>query len=1584
MVIFLCKLFASLMCLKNDAFSNKIMKECKNIICICLSLSFLFWGSQKCFAQCGNSAITASYSSKCLPALVKFIASPAFVKGSIYYWNFGNGQVLGSDTAYYQYTNGGNYGVSLTVIKPDGSKCTIIEPNGFIHFNPTSNPGFYADQTKICSSPAVISLHDTTSNIVSRDWYINGDLYPLHGPNIKVTDTATGYASIALIVYDNSGCSQNVTKQRYINMPEKIPVNFCSVMTENVAHNQISAKFKVGFDTTEYNISEYDWSFPGGNPSSFTGFMPPSVIYSNLATLQDVTLSVKTVDGCVATYTKQNLVGKYYSVAKTTLCEREFLSINYIIYHDDGRDNGFDNILSDIPFGGIIGPGWVVRFNGSGIASLKFILKYLNSNCYDTLVVPDLFTILAPGADFSLSANALCSAPGKIKLHALHGNPASGTNSYTWQIYDSTSMTQVPGSPIGPISVADTAIVFNQQGYYSVRLIVTNTDGCSDTVYKTNTITVGTPDINYQFIHDTLCVGDTLYINNLTKWHDMPGNPLRYIWYFITYDSPPYTVVYSAERSPRLVFTHPGAYNLYYFIESGAYVGSGQGCAATQDKNGAVFVNGISGIINANGNEACPPVTYNLSATITGNSPKNSPLKYSWSVYPSGDATIVNPTDSTTNVVFNKQDCYGALLSISNGTCTSVIEKDSLICIGTTAAFSIPLNSCRNNKIRPKNLSTKRANVFKWSTAPSTGVTINNDTARSPAISFKNPGCYRILLQTSDSTLPNCYDTISQPVCIYMPPVVKNMYSPDSASHCAPRIDSFYVNTLYGKTFYWNFGDGTTLTSKDSVASHAYLINSNAGFTIRAVAIDSNGCASDTFVLKNYIKISGPEPAFSISSKPPCDSGTVFFTNKSKFVYNYYFIYGDNSGVDSNIIKPHFYKYEDYSRDSNTYVPTLFAYDETGCLASTTSIVKLYRPPKLKIAAIDTVGCMPLRVQFYDSTLYASRYLWNFGDGWSDTGFAPSHIFNKSSALGNPFKVTLTAITDKGCSDTSMPVFIDIHPLSVPMMQIDAPKILCYGDTVRFQALTTGALPVRYRWKFGDGNLVSDTSSLSNPEYHYVFAGKHTVSLTVYTTFGCSDSVSDSTTILNLDSFAPIAPKIDYVTVTPSNQVQVVFSKIKSAKFSNYIIYRFPGPDSIYSSSNANDTMYFDNPPQINVDSQSYSYTIRSTDICGFVSPYSSPQHSILLTVNVYKLNALKLNWNKYTGWDSVKSYQVYRKNSVGKFVLLATVGAIDSTYLDSNLCPGLYTYYIKAIDQNGKYYSTSDTASNKPDYLYQSTPLTLVKATVVNDNSVFINWDPTVQLNFKTYSIDRYSIFDGWQLNYFTTTGLFFTDNSVDVNKYSYKYRVNTIDECGDISPSSNLGTSILLSGSIVNDSRLLIWNNYRQWASGISSYHLQIIQNNGSFKDIALLSPTDTSYFDSSPHMDLNVPTCYRVYAVGNADNMGRIDTSLSNITCPSLPARIFIPTAFSPNSDSINDVFLPVGISVIINPELPAQKYDFRIYNRWGELVFETNDFRQGWNGKYKGALVPQGVYIYSVYAQGYTGQRFYLSGDVTVIR
>src|SRR6185437_10103677 len=137
-------------------------------------------------AQCPGSDVYVNYNSRCLPALVRFAVTPAYPAGSVYYWDVGHGQISGADTFYYQYTSGGSYGVKVTVVQPNGVQCTITKPAGFLSFNTAESLGFYADQTKLCTLPSTISLHDTTTNIKSRDWFINGVLYPDHTANVNI------------------------------------------------------------------------------------------------------------------------------------------------------------------------------------------------------------------------------------------------------------------------------------------------------------------------------------------------------------------------------------------------------------------------------------------------------------------------------------------------------------------------------------------------------------------------------------------------------------------------------------------------------------------------------------------------------------------------------------------------------------------------------------------------------------------------------------------------------------------------------------------------------------------------------------------------------------------------------------------------------------------------------------------------------------------------------------------------------------------------------------------------------------------------------------------------------------------------------------------------------------------------------------------------------------------------------------------------------------------------------------------------------------------------------------------------------
>jgi gliding motility-associated-like protein len=88
--------------------------------------------------------------------------------------------------------------------------------------------------------------------------------------------------------------------------------------------------------------------------------------------------------------------------------------------------------------------------------------------------------------------------------------------------------------------------------------------------------------------------------------------------------------------------------------------------------------------------------------------------------------------------------------------------------------------------------------------------------------------------------------------------------------------------------------------------------------------------------------------------------------------------------------------------------------------------------------------------------------------------------------------------------------------------------------------------------------------------------------------------------------------------------------------------------------------------------------------------------------------------------------------------------------------------------------------------------------------------------------------------------------------------------------------------------------------------------------------------------------------------------------------------IPTAFSPNGDGLNDRYRPIY-------RCPIEKFMMRIHNRWGEVVFETNDITEGWDGTYQNTPQPISAFVWYIqYTDPYTDKEVFMSGNVTLVR
>ncbi len=111
-----------------------------------------------------------------------------------------------------------------------------------------------------------------------------------------------------------------------------------------------------------------------------------------------------------------------------------------------------------------------------------------------------------------------------------------------------------------------------------------------------------------------------------------------------------------------------------------------------------------------------------------------------------------------------------------------------------------------------------------------------------------------------------------------------------------------------------------------------------------------------------------------------------------------------------------------------------------------------------------------------------------------------------------------------------------------------------------------------------------------------------------------------------------------------------------------------------------------------------------------------------------------------------------------------------------------------------------------------------------------------------------------------------------------------------------------------------------------------------------------------------------------VTNSDGCSASDQIFLKDSCPSY---IFIPNAFTPDGNSINDIFNWAG-------NMRLKTFHLEIYNRWGQNIYQTDDAAKGWDGYYQNKPSPQGVYIYLLECRDTNGFRHHLKGTFTLLR
>jgi len=167
--------------------------------------------------------------------------------------------------------------------------------------------------------------------------------------------------------------------------------------------------------------------------------------------------------------------------------------------------------------------------------------------------------------------------------------------------------------------------------------------------------------------------------------------------------------------------------------------------------------------------------------------------------------------------------------------------------------------------------------------------------------------------------------------------------------------------------------------------------------------------------------------------------------------------------------------------------------------------------PKIHAIFTDVLhyGCHGDTEMYYNASTSAGElwYIWNFGDGGSDTATNPIHIFAQGV-----YTVTLIA-TNHYCSDSMKLTDSMLHPLKAAF--IDSPALLCQRNPVLFTDASIGT-GLSYLWEFGNGA----TSSLQNTQYTYTNSGAYKVELIVTDFVPCKDTAVQ---IVQVDSLSPVS-----------------------------------------------------------------------------------------------------------------------------------------------------------------------------------------------------------------------------------------------------------------------------------------------------------------------------------------------------------------------------------------------------------------------------------------------------------------------------
>ncbi len=1019
----------------------------KNILFFAVCAFVLLSGAL--FAQV-NANFSGSPKRGCAPLIVNF--NDLSTGGpTAWSWNFGNLNTSTGQNPGATYSNPGVYSVTLTVTN-GSTTSTIVKPNYIVVYNkPLEN--FTASNYTACIGQT-ITFNDATiisaggPPIATWAWdFGDGNTQLTTNTSVTHTYNAAGNYPVSLIITDTNMCTPSAVI-KYITVIA--PPNASFTASPLVA---CTAPLNVNFTNTSASSgpTTYAWNFGNGNTSTTQN---PTTTYT-VAGSYSVSLIVNQ-GGCVDTVLVPNQIviqniNVSFAATPTVVCTGQPITFTNTSVPSATTANwnfGDGNTSTGI--------SPVYTYTAAGTYTVALSSADANSCSGNSTGIVTVNQ--TPVAAFSADTMVACSTPFPVTFT----NTSTGATTYSWNFGDGNN-----SASTNPLHV------YTAPGTYTVTLHATNSTGtCTDSIVKNSFIIISPPVANFTALPDSGCIPLTV---TFTSGSTSSIDPITtYSW---TYGD--------GNSGTTGVPTSNNTYTTVGVFTSTLVVQTTNGCRDTFVCNSCVKT-GIQP--TANFIIASDTVCYGMIVNFTDSSLNATGWHYIF-----GDGASSNLPNSTH--VYGDTGTYQVKLVVYNNGCsdTSVIKK--VVILPPKAVFTYSL-SCINYFTVNFASQSEGADSLFWDFGDGN---VDSSNTINPTHTYITRGPKTVTL-TAYNYATGCNNTITSSFTIAQPIA---SYTLPSNQGCYAFTPTFTSTSQDANSYYWNFGDLTTLADSSLINNPSYTYNLPGAYTVSLVITDVNGCKN---TVTGIIKSLGPIPHFYADTLTGCTPFPVTFidtTQSDSALVIWRWTFGDGTILFTNNDSiAHTYT------TPGVYSVIMSVKDVNGCWDSLTIIN--YIKPTFPVPAftLDTFACRGDVLTFDASTTNSvgPHYTWDFGDGTIIPNASP--VVTHSYSADNYYTVKLTVVDTNGCTD-----FI-IHKVRIlkPTANMAIPNILnagCGTLQVAFQDSSQGFV-TNYYWDFGNGA----SSNLQNPTYTYVQPGIYNASLIVTNAGGCKDTIKKDSIIV--------------------------------------------------------------------------------------------------------------------------------------------------------------------------------------------------------------------------------------------------------------------------------------------------------------------------------------------------------------------------------------------------------------------------------------------------------------------------------------